>query len=436
MTLDGKLATHTGDSRWISGEASRADRARSSAAASTPSSSAAARSRPTIRCSRRGRRARARPTRIVLDSQASLPLDSQLVRTAARGAGARRRGDRRARRRAATRCDDRGVEVWQSAAADRNARLAELLDELGRRQMTNVLVEGGAEVLGRAVRLGRDRRGPRLHRAEDRRRRRRQSRSPAAASPKWPPRCGSSRLPRSSSSATTPTSTAASSDAADYVRRRLPLTRPTPSPRCAAGRRDCDARTGTCPATCPGTAARRESESSASSPAATTSHAPACRRAPRTCADRGKSSGAIALKELSRSRGTSASAFSLIDSDADVCCRNRCSSPTSQRRRGGGDRRLDLGRDEVKSARPRLKLDKCLRPGHGFRQLSWGVCEVTAVQHSRCRTPLEVAIRRPCVLASHRAGSPNVAQFRAASRRVAGEKPGKRRRKNLTRVFW
>jgi diaminohydroxyphosphoribosylaminopyrimidine deaminase / 5-amino-6-(5-phosphoribosylamino)uracil reductase len=41
-----------------------------------------------------------------------------------------------------------GVEVWQSAAGHRDARLAALLDELGRRQMTNILVEGGAEVLG------------------------------------------------------------------------------------------------------------------------------------------------------------------------------------------------------------------------------------------------------------------------------------------------
>ena len=42
---------------------------------------------------------------------------------------------------------------------------------------------------------------------------------------------------------------------------------------------------------------------------------------------RGKSSGAIALNELSRSRGTSGSAFSLIVSDADVCMMNTCSSP-------------------------------------------------------------------------------------------------------------
>jgi diaminohydroxyphosphoribosylaminopyrimidine deaminase/5-amino-6-(5-phosphoribosylamino)uracil reductase len=85
--------------------------------------------------------------RIVVDSDATLPLKSQLVQTAseapvvvAAAAGA-----------PAARCEilrQRGVEVWQSQSADRNERLRELIADLGRRQMTNVLVEGGAQLLG------------------------------------------------------------------------------------------------------------------------------------------------------------------------------------------------------------------------------------------------------------------------------------------------
>ena len=49
MTLDGKVATRTGDSKWISGESSRARAPPAGAASATPSSSASARRSPTTR---------------------------------------------------------------------------------------------------------------------------------------------------------------------------------------------------------------------------------------------------------------------------------------------------------------------------------------------------------------------------------------------------
>jgi diaminohydroxyphosphoribosylaminopyrimidine deaminase/5-amino-6-(5-phosphoribosylamino)uracil reductase len=41
-----------------------------------------------------------------------------------------------------------GVEIYRCAGATHNERLGALLNELGRRRMTNVLVEGGGELLG------------------------------------------------------------------------------------------------------------------------------------------------------------------------------------------------------------------------------------------------------------------------------------------------
>src|SRR5262249_55671384 len=41
-----------------------------------------------------------------------------------------------------------GCEVLRLPGGDRRSHLAALLDELGRRRLTNVLVEGGAAVLG------------------------------------------------------------------------------------------------------------------------------------------------------------------------------------------------------------------------------------------------------------------------------------------------
>lgn len=146
MTLDGKIATHTGDSRWISGAASRAvvHRLRGRVDAILVGRNTAERDDPLLTARPAGVRT---PTRIVLDSQATLALDSHLVRSAREApvlvvAAASAPTDRCVQLRSSD------VEVWQSSAADRNARLGELLDELGRRQMTNVLVEGGGEVFG------------------------------------------------------------------------------------------------------------------------------------------------------------------------------------------------------------------------------------------------------------------------------------------------
>ena len=86
MTLDGKVATRTGDSKWISGEASRrlAHHWRAecdavavgigTALADDPLLTARNVSHPPVH---------RQPRRIVFDSEARLPLDSQLVRGAA-----------------------------------------------------------------------------------------------------------------------------------------------------------------------------------------------------------------------------------------------------------------------------------------------------------------------------------------------------------------
>jgi diaminohydroxyphosphoribosylaminopyrimidine deaminase/5-amino-6-(5-phosphoribosylamino)uracil reductase len=84
---------------------------------------------------------------VVVDSRASLSSASQLVRTArevpvlvAAGPQATE-ADRR-------RLEQSGCEVFVGRSESQAERLEELLDELGRRRMTNVLVEGGGFLLG------------------------------------------------------------------------------------------------------------------------------------------------------------------------------------------------------------------------------------------------------------------------------------------------
>ncbi|HUY33588.1 MAG TPA: bifunctional diaminohydroxyphosphoribosylaminopyrimidine deaminase/5-amino-6-(5-phosphoribosylamino)uracil reductase RibD [Pirellulales bacterium] len=146
MTLDGKLATRAGDSRWISGEASRrvVHELRGRVDAILVGRGTAQADDPLLTARPPGPRT---ATRIVLDTQATLASESQLVRTARDApvlvaVGPRAPECDRARLEAA------GCEVFVCRAGDSVARLAELLYELGRRRMTNVLVEGGAKLLG------------------------------------------------------------------------------------------------------------------------------------------------------------------------------------------------------------------------------------------------------------------------------------------------
>ena len=154
MTLDGKLATAASDSQWISGEQSRAvvHQLRGRMDAIVVGRGTAEQDDPLLTARPAGVRT---PTRIVLDSQAVLSLESRLVRTssdapvmvaaAANAPEARCHALREA-----------GVEVWQSppSVVSSSDRWLALLEELGRRWMTNILVEGGAKVLGALLDAG------------------------------------------------------------------------------------------------------------------------------------------------------------------------------------------------------------------------------------------------------------------------------------------
>ena len=83
----------------------------------------------------------------MLDSQATLASESQLVRTArdVPVVVAVADGSPRAERERLTKA---GCEVLVCPGGSANERLGWFLDELGRRRLTNVLVEGGSQLLG------------------------------------------------------------------------------------------------------------------------------------------------------------------------------------------------------------------------------------------------------------------------------------------------
>jgi diaminohydroxyphosphoribosylaminopyrimidine deaminase/5-amino-6-(5-phosphoribosylamino)uracil reductase len=146
MTLDGKLATRGGGSRWISCWQSRqiAHQLRGRVDAVMVGRNTAAADDPLLTARPPGPRT---ATRIVLDSAASLSSDSQLVRTA-RDVPVIVAAAEQAPAAQQQRLTSAGCEVLVCPGATPDERLGWLLDELGRRQMTNVLVEGGSQLLG------------------------------------------------------------------------------------------------------------------------------------------------------------------------------------------------------------------------------------------------------------------------------------------------
>jgi diaminohydroxyphosphoribosylaminopyrimidine deaminase/5-amino-6-(5-phosphoribosylamino)uracil reductase len=149
VSLDGRVASAGGDSKWISGEASRdlAHRWRAecdgvcvgigTALADDPLLTARAVStRPDVR----------QPTRVVFDSEARLPLGSRLVGSIGEASlvvvvspaapSERMEGLRRA-----------GAELIV-CDGEPPARVAAALAELGRREITSLLLEGGPALVG------------------------------------------------------------------------------------------------------------------------------------------------------------------------------------------------------------------------------------------------------------------------------------------------
>jgi len=152
MSLNGKAATRTGDSRWISSPPSRelVHSLRGQADAILVGIRTALSDDPLLTARPPGPRT---PTRIVADSRARLPLESRLVRSASEAPLVVATTDAApADRRAGL--EQAGVEVLVLLADDERVSLRALVEELGRRRMTNLLLEGGGELCAAALAAG------------------------------------------------------------------------------------------------------------------------------------------------------------------------------------------------------------------------------------------------------------------------------------------
>jgi diaminohydroxyphosphoribosylaminopyrimidine deaminase/5-amino-6-(5-phosphoribosylamino)uracil reductase len=147
MTLDGKVATRTGDSKWISHEDSRrlSHHWRAECDAVAVGIGTALADDPQLTARIDG--VRRQPRRIVFDSEARLPLDSQLVR-GAHEVPLTVVVSRAAPRVATDSLEVAGAEIIVATGANEPERVRNALAQLGAAGVTSILLEGGPHLAG------------------------------------------------------------------------------------------------------------------------------------------------------------------------------------------------------------------------------------------------------------------------------------------------
>jgi diaminohydroxyphosphoribosylaminopyrimidine deaminase / 5-amino-6-(5-phosphoribosylamino)uracil reductase len=147
MTLDGKVATSSGDSKWISTSESRfrAHHWRAECDAVAVGIGTALADDPQLTA--RVETVERQPRRIVFDSLARLPLTAQLVRDA-RKVPVTVVVSRAAPRTATDALEVHGVDVIVATGENEPARVRSALDQLGAIGVISILLEGGPHLAG------------------------------------------------------------------------------------------------------------------------------------------------------------------------------------------------------------------------------------------------------------------------------------------------
>jgi diaminohydroxyphosphoribosylaminopyrimidine deaminase/5-amino-6-(5-phosphoribosylamino)uracil reductase len=151
VSLDGKIATRTGDSRWVSGEEARrrVHRLRQECDAVTVGVGTVLRDDPRLNVRLPGKRRD--PIRVVLDSQARTPVDAALFGP---GGPVIIAVTERAPRERVDALAARGAEVLMVPEEAGHVSVAALFALLGSRGVMSVLLEGGGTVAAAALQAG------------------------------------------------------------------------------------------------------------------------------------------------------------------------------------------------------------------------------------------------------------------------------------------
>lgn len=151
MTLDGKLAAYTGDSKWVTGKKARkhVHQTRSRLMAIMVGIGTVLADDPMLNCRIEGGK---NPVRIICDSQLRIPLDSQIVQSAHEIptiiATTMKASDR------IKELSEAGIKILPCKENGRHVDLVDLMQLLGSSKIDSILLEGGSALQFAALKAG------------------------------------------------------------------------------------------------------------------------------------------------------------------------------------------------------------------------------------------------------------------------------------------
>jgi len=154
ISLDGKIATATGESQWITGAEARkvVHHIRDRVDAILVGAGTVLKDDPQL-TTRLGKKKSRNPVRVVLDTQGLVPLTARVFHRAPGDRVIYVTSDKAAMARLG-RLEKAGVEVWPMPEQGEGAALEDVLRRLAQNELIHVLIEGGSRVNAGALKEG------------------------------------------------------------------------------------------------------------------------------------------------------------------------------------------------------------------------------------------------------------------------------------------
>lgn len=154
MSLDGKIATRTGESQWISGEQSRkaVHYLRKNYMGIMAGIGTVLADDPMLNCRLEG--VQRQPVRIIADTHLRIPLESKIVQTAKKIRTIIAVGERIGFAEKAEQLKAAGVELLFVPEKDDHVDLKALMERLGSMGIDGILLEGGSDLAFAALKAG------------------------------------------------------------------------------------------------------------------------------------------------------------------------------------------------------------------------------------------------------------------------------------------